>query len=125
MVGKEITLTNFTLKSVRLGEWNTQTNIDCTEYDNTYCNEPPLNVNIAEAIVHPNFSPDSLTSQNNIALLRLEKSVSFTDFIRPICLLLTEENEDIKLKNMEVAGWSLTKGGNYNNILLNFKILFI
>lgn len=113
MVGKEITSTNFTLKSVRLGEWNTKTDVDCSEYDDKYCNVPPLNVNIAETIVHPQFSSESLTSQNNIALLRLEKSVSFTDFIRPICLLITEENGDVKLKNMEVSGWALTKGGNY------------
>lgn len=39
---------------------------------------------ISQAIVHPNYN--SKNQNNDIALLQLSSSVSFTNYIRPICL---------------------------------------
>lgn len=39
---------------------------------------------IAEIIIHPNYVP--ITSDNDIALLRLSSPVTFTNFIIPVCL---------------------------------------
>ncbi|XP_008281550.1 testisin-like, partial [Stegastes partitus] len=43
---------------------------------------------IAEVILHPNY--DSITSDNDIALLRLSSPVQFTDYIRPVCLAASD-----------------------------------
>ena len=39
---------------------------------------------VAQIILHPNYDSDS--SDNDIALLKLSSPVSFTDYIRPVCL---------------------------------------
>ncbi|KAL2077974.1 hypothetical protein ACEWY4_025659 [Coilia grayii] len=40
--------------------------------------------NVIEIILHPSY--ESLTNNNDIALLRLRSPVQFTNFIRPVCL---------------------------------------
>ncbi|XP_076154871.1 transmembrane protease serine 9-like [Alosa pseudoharengus] len=39
---------------------------------------------VAEIILHPNY--DASTHENDMALLRLSSAVSFSDYIRPVCL---------------------------------------
>lgn len=106
VLGKEITSTHYTLTSVRLGDWNITGDVDCFDGD---CNEPQT-VTIVEQIVHPKFSPESLTSQHNIALLRLERPLAFNDFIRPICLPQSDKADE-SLGELEISGWALTRGG--------------
>ncbi|XP_076007857.1 uncharacterized protein LOC143001897 [Genypterus blacodes] len=43
---------------------------------------------VAQIILHPNY--DSFTSNNDIALLRLSSPVTFTDYIRPVCLAASD-----------------------------------
>ncbi|XP_077054499.1 serine protease 60.1 [Siphateles boraxobius] len=47
---------------------------------NTY----EISRNVVTIIVHPSY--DSQTSDNDIALLRLSSTVTFNDYIRPVCL---------------------------------------
>ncbi|XP_020822821.1 vitamin K-dependent protein C isoform X3 [Phascolarctos cinereus] len=58
---------------VRLGEY------DIRRYENS-----EMDFNIQKAIVHPNYTKS--TSDNDIALLYLDKSVVFSKYILPICL---------------------------------------
>lgn len=64
---------------VRLGEWNTETDVDC---DNVRgyrdCNERPVDLEIEETIVHPDYKVNSANRHNDIALLRLNRDVGFT-----------------------------------------------
>ena len=39
---------------------------------------------VAQIILHPNYDSDS--TDNDIALLKLSSPVSFTDYVRPVCL---------------------------------------
>ena len=39
---------------------------------------------LAEIILHPKY--DASTNENDMALLRLTSAVSFTNYIRPVCL---------------------------------------
>ena len=76
------------LTHVRLGEWNLNTEVDCDDeylYDK-FCSDPPIDVKIAEIIPHPQYYSNDKNQFNDIALLRLEREVQYSDFIKPICL---------------------------------------
>lgn len=40
---------------------------------------------VLQTILHPNYN--STTNNNDIALLRLHSSVTFSDYVRPVCLV--------------------------------------
>ncbi|KAH8385649.1 hypothetical protein KR200_005317, partial [Drosophila serrata] len=101
------------LNSVRLGEWDTRTDPDCETQTNgkRVCAPNHIDIEVEKAILHERYVPNSVDQRNDIALLRLKRSVSFTDYVRPICL---PTDEDLR-KNlfvgytMDVAGWGLTE----------------
>lgn len=99
----------WTLTSVRIGEWDTKTtNPDCEYLQNEQvCNEPIVDVPVTEKIVHEDYQPNSKNQHHDIALLRLSRYVQYTDFARPICLpvdsVLRNSNENGK--KFVVAGW--------------------
>lgn len=75
---------------MRLGAHSFSSVVDCTE-DEKFCADPAIDVGIAEVIEHENYEffypPDYTASRNNdIGLIRLNRKVTYTDFIRPICL---------------------------------------
>lgn len=90
MKGKDLP-NELTLSGVRLGEWDISTENDC-EFDGeeNICAPPPVNIPIAKIIPHENYNPQSRHQYNDIALLRLAHPVNFTDFIKPICLPMTQ-----------------------------------
>lgn len=59
----------------------------------------PLRLNVAERIRHPNYTGRS--RYDDIALLRLEHTVPFNDYIRPICL---PDSSSIGF-NAQATGW--------------------
>lgn len=110
----------YVLESVRLGEWDTNTDTDCDRGD---CSDPALDVPVEEIIPHENYNPNSKSQENDIALLRLSQSVTYTDFIKPICL----PNDSVKNKNfdginLEVAGWGKTENVSFSNFKLKVKV---
>ncbi|XP_014209152.1 serine protease easter-like [Copidosoma floridanum] len=87
---------NMKLTSVRLGEYDLGTDRDCIDDDpkespNRFCNDKPLELGIDAAIIHEGYDPLRGPSDFNplsydIALLRLDRPVEFSDFVRPVCL---------------------------------------
>lgn len=78
----------------------------------TGCGPPVQNINIESTIPHPKFN--DYTFQHNIALIRLEKDVIFTDHIRPVCL----PTSTVEIPKYVVAGWgAATKDGEFAEIL--------
>ncbi|XP_031417408.1 serine protease 27-like [Clupea harengus] len=47
-------------------------------------NPNEMSTTVAEIILHPKY--DASTNENDMALLRLSSAVSFTNYIRPVCL---------------------------------------
>lgn len=71
------------LKGVRLGEWDLSSDADYIE--DLYSDEP-INVGIAERIVHEGYNPLSVNREHDIALLRLSEPVDYTYWVKPLCL---------------------------------------
>lgn len=107
---------NPVLTSVRLGEWNTSTELDCfppvppfTVSDD--CADPPIDVAVSKIFKHPSYNKDG-QEYNDIAVIRLEKSVNYSYFIKPICL---PSDENLRNKTnfagmkFIVSGWGRTE----------------
>lgn len=96
--------------AVRLGEVDLATELDCEDND---CADPVQDISIAKIIVHEEFKYSTLNvPENDIALIRLSQPVLFGDFVRPICLQITEHlHLNIQRKDESaVTGWSQDKG---------------
>lgn len=76
------------LISVRLGETNVKTYIDCSEDDDDFCGPPAIDINVVDTKYHENYRRDSRNQHFDIALLRLAEDVVYSNFVNPICLPL-------------------------------------
>lgn len=79
------------------------------------CADLVQDIPVAEAEVHENYTPTSGSQANDIALIRLQRTTLYNDFIRPICLPIAE---DLRNKNydglaLKVAGFGRTETGMY------------
>jgi hypothetical protein len=84
------------LKYARLGEFDLTTEKDCIQEPDggqLDCAPPPIDYVISEIIPHPNYDPKNPSKHHDLAILRLENSVSFNDFVSPICLPTKEFNK--------------------------------
>merc|ERR1712110_1086229 len=57
---------------------------------------------------HPKFDPSSPSGDNDIAILKLAKDLTFSDKIKPVCLP-TSATKDYSGKASTVSGWGGTK----------------
>lgn len=100
--------TNWEIVSVRLGEYNLETDVDCVstpEYN--ACSDKPVDVPVVERIAHEYYNPFDANQYNDIALLRLAHDVPTTDFIKPVCLPTYENviKQSWAGTNATVSGW--------------------
>ena len=74
--------------AVILGELDFDSNPDCLPDSPGECAEPPVTVGIDGTFIHDDFQniPEA-GLPNDIAVLKLAKEVTFTRFIRPVCLM--------------------------------------
>lgn len=114
---------NYILKSVRLGEWDKNTDPDCqTEYEVELCAHRSYDMAIAKVIPHENYNPRSTERQNDIAMLKLEKNIKFSDFVRPVCIHDTFEGN---LGTATVIGFGRTETGRGSDRLLKTELNFM
>ena len=70
-----------------------------------------VSIDVAQIVLHPNYDSDS--SDNDIALLKLSSPVSFTDYIRPVCLAATDSVFN-NATDSWVTGWGrIREGGEF------------
>ena len=94
---------------VRLGEHNiTNHEQDC---DRMTCADIPVDVGIEKVIVCEEYGPPTKGHYNDIALIRLDQDVQFSDFINPICLPLEASVRQMSHtgKKAIAAGWGITQ----------------
>lgn len=69
-----------------------------------------LSRSVSEIINHPSYDQD--TYNNDISLLRLSDTVSYTNYIQPVCLTAADTGPDTG-SNVWVTGWgTLSSGGS-------------
>lgn len=111
----------FRANSVRLGEWRISTTQDCvTNVAIEDCADPVVDLLIEELMPHPYYS--SRSGNNDIAILRLEKDVIYTDFIRPICLPPPNLPTPAVGTIMTVCGWGAIENGSQSDVKLKIDI---
>ncbi|XP_055904457.1 serine protease 7-like [Eupeodes corollae] len=103
------------LVSVRLGEYDKSKPIDCIGND---CADPIVTMGIEESIPHPEYDDSSSNRQNDIGLIRLDRVVTYSDFIKPVCLpsALGLQPSIRTGTNLIVAGWGRTLNSRQSDI---------
>ncbi|KAH0947924.1 hypothetical protein HN011_012040 [Eciton burchellii] len=112
---------NWRLSSVRLGEYDTDTDRDCLSDGNggETCTDDPITVGVEEQIAHEQYQPQSREQRYDIALLRLSHNVTFSKYIKPICL----PSSSTSLQGMlQVAGWGKTESRSSSNVKLKLSL---
>lgn len=62
-----------------MGEWNTETDRDCvSSLGFNDCNNPPEDIPIAQMIPHSGYVDGSDDRQHDIALIRMQRPVTYT-----------------------------------------------
>lgn len=97
------------MTGVRLGEWDQSKDLDCEE---DTCSDPVVDVPVVDRIPHESYVPTSRAQENDIALLRLGRSVEFTQWVKPICLPIAASARNIDYDDYAfiVAGWGKVSG---------------
>ncbi|KAJ0175735.1 hypothetical protein K1T71_008894 [Dendrolimus kikuchii] len=91
------------LVTVRLGEYDIQTEIDCLA---GACADPPQEIAIQGAYPHSGYDDRNRNKRDDIGLVRLARRAKYTFYVQPICLpsnALIEPPADVF-----VAGWGRT-----------------
>uniref|UniRef100_A0A6P4EUW4 Serine protease easter-like n=1 Tax=Drosophila rhopaloa TaxID=1041015 RepID=A0A6P4EUW4_DRORH len=102
-----------------LGEFDIATLFDCSA---TGCKPSAYGVHVHAQISHPSYS--SFGHQNDIALFRLARSVQYTDYVRPICLL-TNVDPLPQIRTFTATGWGKTGYSLESNKLLTATLMHV
>lgn len=101
------------VKFIQLGNISLLMNINDLRYHKIYF--------ITQVYKHPNYTPPS--NYNDIALLRVDRKVDFTPYIKPACIYNEFNFDKIKKLKIEATGWGLTNfGGARSDFLLKVKL---
>ncbi|XP_016967688.2 chymotrypsin-like protease CTRL-1 [Drosophila biarmipes] len=93
----------------RLGEYDWTTEPDC--YNRFVCAPPYRDYTVTKIYTHPRYTS---IANHDIALLKLNQSVVFTETIRPICVLMHENPDEWywyvdAVKEFTLSGWGATE----------------
>lgn len=100
---------NLKLQIVRLGEHDLETKKDC---EGNFCSTH-VDIGVDRITVHGEYNNKTL--ENDIAIIRVQKSINFTEYIRPICLSFDSTISDRSVPpnaKLIVSGWGKTDSAN-------------
>lgn len=111
----EHTTAGYKLSSLLLGEWRLSTNPDCTL---TACAPPAIEAFAEHVELHPHYNKKYRFS-DDIALIRLNQTVTFTMFIQPMCLPpFALSSTEVSLGSRAMAlGWGQWEEGDTSDVL--------
>ncbi|KAL7735635.1 hypothetical protein ACLKA6_002523 [Drosophila palustris] len=116
-------VSRYQLVSIRLGEHKISTESDCRRTGRKiHCSPPVEDINVEKIFLHEDYS--RFTGHNDIALIKLARSVEYKQHIRPICLPITEELQQHTDSHEDflVTGWGITENGTASDVLMEAGI---
>lgn len=96
-----------TLVTIRLGEYDKRTEIDCVE---DTCADKPQEIPVHMAVAHPGYSDKNKNRYDDIGIARLAQRAVYNYYVQPICLVNNQVRLDAGNK-VYVAGWGKTLSG--------------
>ncbi|TDG50074.1 hypothetical protein AWZ03_003584 [Drosophila navojoa] len=109
--------------AVRMGEHNLDTEEDCQFLGGRRkeCLPPYEEYGIEDIRVHPNYVDNNIN--NDIALIKLDRPVQFKSHIKPICLPIDSQSQDIAYdQSFFISGWGRTQDNRPSSVLLKAVI---
>lgn len=80
------------------------------------CADPVVEVGVEKIIVHPDYNDKSRDKMHDIALLRLNTNVTYSKYIKPICLPMAGLSSGlITGHKLTVCGWGATNGMHFSH----------
>ncbi|KAF9410943.1 hypothetical protein HW555_010141 [Spodoptera exigua] len=107
-----------TLTTVRLGEYDTQQDVDCID---SVCADRPQEIRVASAYPHPGYSDKNKNRRDDIGIVRLATRAAYTYYVQPICLVENRARLDAG-SDVYVAGWGKTLNGRNSPIKLKLGL---
>ncbi|XP_016999475.2 serine protease grass [Drosophila takahashii] len=103
---------------VRLGENDSRQRIDCDDYD---CAPPPSEYWVMQKFIHPYYKT---AHYYDIALIKLNRNVIYSESIRPICLILNPQWQGYldTIRHFIISGWGETNNTEVSEKLQITKI---
>ncbi|KAF2886305.1 hypothetical protein ILUMI_19868 [Ignelater luminosus] len=102
---------------VQLGEYHTVNDTDCVfEKGIQECSDPVRDYTVNKTIIHRYYT--KRTRKNDIALIRLNGRITYSDYIRPICLPLPGTKFANIGDTMTISGWGIV---NYKGTSATIK----
>lgn len=111
--------------TVRLGEWDTESTVDCIsigDFSEFYCADPAIDVAVESVLVHEQYARHHRPQLNDIALLRLVEPVATSSWVRPVCLperSVAAKGDD---QVFTLAGWGNNGCGNTSRYKVRSKL---
>jgi hypothetical protein len=69
---------------------------------------------ISKLVMHPHWSPDVRIYDADIAVAILFRPITYTKYVKPICLGPSQTHQNLGGKNGVVAGWGYISETNHN-----------
>lgn len=115
---------SYLLNKVRLGEWDRITDPDCeVHYGENVCADQSYDLKISKTIFHENYDSSSSGQAHDIALIKLEKTIRFSDYVLPICVLGNSFDGDSG--SATVIGFGKTEHSKQSDRLLKTELDFM
>lgn len=113
------------LTTVRLGEYDISSNIDCMRIGNEeQCTPAVQDISVQRAISHPQFN--NPLRAHDIGLIRLARDADFSQFaVQAICLPLSAQLMNQRLTHYIVTGWGTTESQRSSDKLLKARVPFV
>lgn len=107
---------------MRLGEWDRRTDPDCQEIDDVLqCALKSIDIKISKIYSHEHYDLKDPNKHNDIAVMRLESVVKFTEFVNPICLP-ADKSQVTDYGSVVVIGFGKTETKNSSEQMLKAEI---
>lgn len=103
---------------VVLGEYDINNSTDCVDNE---CAPDPIIAGVEKIVVHPEWLVKERPFFHDIAIIRLNRTVKFNDFVRPICLP-QQDRQIMADEPYQVAGWGQTETGVRSSIKLKVTL---